>query len=146
MSARTLYASHHNREIQEALAQKMLTRMLGMRGEGAFGPMVKFLTAPDRAVRSIATYPNPKTGVRIVSGVRMEYEVPLFLIPPLGIIRGEDVKRISRLKLVSETYMDREPSQDECYKYFEKFVDKHFPYLQGVNREAVLREASDNGC
>jgi hypothetical protein len=146
MSARALYASHGEPKAQAEMAKRMLNRMLRLEQGGAFGPLVRFKTSADRAVMARAVYPNPKTGKNEVVGVRLEYEVPVFMIPPMGILRQEDLRGISRMTLISETYLDREPTQEECYQFFEAYVNRYFSYLPQNARAVMISEASDDGC
>lgn len=158
MASRTLYAGHSAYEgtcstrgspqsTQQCYAQFALERMLRIDSGGVFGPLVKFKTTSAQAVQAQAVYPNPKRkrGDNLVSGVKVEYDVPMFLIPPLGILKSEDVSRITNVRVVSESYLDREPSQNDCYDRLMQIIENWFP-AGHLNVNQAHAESSDNGC
>jgi hypothetical protein len=164
MSARSLYAGHQAHEggctigspapTQECMAILTLRSLLHIDSGGVFGPLVKFKTTAEEAVKAQARYPNPKKDANLVRGVKVEYEVPLFLIPPLGILKKADISRISHVSVISETYLDRAPTQDECYNRLHEIMTSWFPNGTFKNlgsdpastSGSAFKEASDNGC
>ena len=159
MSARSLFAAHQAYQgsctlgspapTQECMAQLTLESMLKLDAGGVFGPLVKFKTTAQEAVQAKAHYPNPHTKDNLVAGVKVEYEVPLFIIPPLGVLKKEDISRVTRISVVSETYLDREPTQDECYNRLEQIMRSWFPsgaFGPELGSSDAFREATDDGC
>lgn len=159
MAARSLFASHQAHQgtctlgspvpTQECMAQLTLESMLKLDSGGVFGPLVKFRTTSEEAVQAKAQYPNPRNKDNLVAGVKVEYEVPLFLIPPLGVLKKEDISRVTRVSVVSETYLDREPTQDECYNRLEEIMKSWFPsgtFGSSPGSSNAFAEATDDGC
>ena len=159
MSARSLFAAHQAYKgsctlgspapTQECMAQLTLESMLRLDSGGVFGPLVKFKTTAEEAVQAKAHYPNPKNKDNLVAGVKVEYEVPLFLIPPLGVLKKEDLSRVAHINVVSETYLDREPTQDECYDRLQQIMKGWFPsgtFGPSPETSDAFREATDDGC
>ncbi len=74
------------------------------------------------------------------AGVRATYDIDLFYLPPLFMTTNIPKSSIT---LSTETRLGRDSSYEECFNFFDKFVQK-FPIGIGGSKYVGLMD--DNGC
>lgn len=88
--------------------------------------------------------------------INVSYEVPFAFLPPLPVKFTDDMKK---LELISEVLVRREPTKDECVKFFEDFSSCAIIQPNGLGEsqcfrtgrvgtdmEILLKAYYDNGC
>ncbi|MFM8268778.1 MAG: TadE/TadG family type IV pilus assembly protein [Pseudomonadota bacterium] len=128
MSARTYKAAHGDAGSQVSKAQEVFEAYI----------------APVRAmglVRNVSslefTKINPGDRPNLSEGVRVNYDVNLFYLPPLFAKN----KVNSAITLTSESFLGRDPNFDECVDFFKNFTNR-----LGINVQDLVGQMEDNGC
>lgn len=125
MAARTYKSGNIDLESQKFAAQRVFTSYMN--------PLQSIIRNPK------LTFPSGSGNQ--TEGVKGDYEVDLFYLPPLFIKAGE--MPISGLALSSETKLGRDPSLDECLDFFVNFGNK---FNLGIDQTLFINLMDDNGC
>jgi len=122
MAARTYKAAHGDLPTQRDNAQKV------------------FFAYADR-VTATSLVRNVRLDFPNNNGVRAQYELSLFYLPPLFV----DQPIPSRILLTSESFLGRDPNTDECFSFFESFASRLRLQMLGEGND-LTRQMEDNGC
>lgn len=133
MAARTYKAAHGDAQEQQQQAQTVFTSYTRLvLGSG----LVKRVSP----LQFIKVDPNGRD--HQTEGVRAQYDLDLFYLPPL-FITGRAPS--SGITLTSESFLGRDPNYDECTSFFKRFTDRLGIQMQFGNADYSAR-MEDNGC
>jgi hypothetical protein len=127
MAARTYKSMFQDRNFQEKHARDDVLTAYANKIQGVIHgqPDVKFINGDDN------TFYN--------TGLQVTYSIDMFYLPPLFVSQSIP----SRLTLTSEARLGRDPSHDDCTRYFDEFVKKFGLGLEGTT---FVDQMDDNGC
>ncbi len=123
MAARTYKSGHIDVKSQQAAAQRVF----------------KFYMDPLESIIRNPRLRLPSGATNQTEGVKSNYEVDLFYLPPLFVKGGSP----SRLQLSSETQMGRDPSLKDCQDFFINFGNIN---NLGIGETFNTNLMDDNGC
>jgi len=128
MAARTYKAAHGDRGSQVAKAQEVF--------EAYVSPVrVSGLVRNVSSLQFIKV--NPGDRANLSEGVRVNYDLNLFYLPPLFAKNKVD----SVISLTSESFLGRDPNFDECIGFFKEFTSR-----LGIEVRDLVSRMEDNGC
>jgi len=133
MAARTYKAAHGSPQEQREEAERVFLSYANLvRGSG----LVK------RVSNLEFIKVDPQGRQHQSEGVRVQYDLDLFYLPPL-FIRGPAPS--SGITLTSESFLGRDPNYDECTGFFRRFASELGVQLEFGNADYSAR-MEDNGC
>jgi len=124
MAARTYKSGNIDLESQQSAAQRVFNSYMNPLQSIIRNPRLSFL---------------PSGAANQTEGVKSNYEVDLFYLPPLFVKGGSP----SRLQLSSETQMGRDPSLKDCQDFFINFGNIN---NLGIGETFNTNLMDDNGC
>ena len=130
MAARTYKSAHGDRASQEAKAFNVFREYVTPVENSA---MIKNIRGP--------IFLNPGGREHRSEGVRVEYDVNLFYLPPLFAKNRLD----SVITLTSESYLGRDPNYDECFNFFRSFTNRLGISMRNGSAD-LTGQMEDNGC
>ena len=128
MAARTYKAAHGDRGSQVSKAQEVFEAYVEpFRVSGLI-----------RNVSSLQfTKINTGDRANLSEGIRVNYDLNLFYLPPLFAKNKVD----SVISLTSESFLGRDPNFDECIGFFKEFTSR-----LGIDVRDLVSRMEDNGC
>jgi Flp pilus assembly protein TadG len=141
MAARAFLSAHPSEGEQKRAAASVLDAMLRPGGSEVFGSIAKPSEGtgdiPGATIGATSRVELRATNSRRKAweqGVQYKFKTKLYMVP---LIRPKPSKDGSGLELISETYLGREPTADECVKYLKKRQTD-----LGIQKPLIF----DNGC
>jgi Flp pilus assembly protein TadG len=126
MAARTYKSMFSTEQVQEENARRVFNSYMQQIQGIARNYNLTFLPGDERGNQG--------------AGVKATYTMDLFYLPPVFIVDGIPPSAIT---LTSESRLGRDPSNQECSRFFTKFVEG---LGLGTDASNFAKQMDDNGC